>query len=448
MDSNLLQRFQQYVRSNALLTKEDKVLLAVSGGVDSMVMLALFAQSGYDTGVAHCNFRLRAEESDEDELLVEKEAGRYGVPFYNVRFDTAGEMERTGESVQIAARRLRYAWFDELSRLHGYSAIAIAHHADDSIETFFINMFRGTGLRGLTGINIVNGRVVRPMLFATRKEIMDYAMLNSIAYREDSSNSSTKYLRNKIRLGIVPRLKEISPKFPETMGANLERLTDAQQFIDKGIELIREQAEEHRNGLIIIDPQDIDPSFPMDFVIYELMSKYGFKGDVVKMLCTALRDGKSGKRFYAKEYLAYSDRGKIIVERIGSGDICEVEVPEDTRRMYCGNSVLYFEMLDVDSIDDLRQPGNIAFFDAGKLGFPLRVRKWQEGDSFFPIGMNGKKKVSDYLIDDKVSVAEKQRQFVMLNGEDIIWLLGRRPDERYKVGPETETVLKVTKEII
>lgn len=448
MDSNLLQRFQHYIKSNSLLTPEDKILLAVSGGVDSMVMMSLFAKSGYNVGVAHCNFQLRERESLEDEILVKNEAARYGLPSYNIRFDTQGEMERTGESVQIAARRLRYTWFEELCREHGYTVISIAHHADDSIETFFINMFRGTGLRGLTGINIVNGKIIRPLLFATRKDIMDYAIVNFIAYREDSSNRSTKYLRNKIRLGLIPRIKEINPRFPEIMGANLERLTDAQLFIDKGIEIIRRQVEEHHDGLITINTSDIDTAFPIDFVIYELLSKYGFKGDVIKSLCLALKEGRTGKRFYAKEYLAYSDRGKIIVEKISTEDTCDVEITRNMHRSYCGNSVFHFEILDIDSIDDLKQPENVALFDVDKLQFPLHTRKWQDGDYFFPIGMNGKKKVSDYLIDEKVSIAEKQRQFVLLNGEDVIWIAGRRSDERYKVTSETENVLKVTKDLL
>ena len=227
----LLDKFQDYIRENELVKPSERVLLTVSGGVDSMVMLSLFARSGYAIGVAHCNFQLRGAESEEDEVLVQQEAARYGVPFYNMRFDTKGEMERTGESVQMAARRLRYDWFNALCAEYGYDAIAIAHHADDSIETFFINLLRGTGLRGLTGIHAVNGRIVRPLLFASRRDILDYAHAERIPFREDSSNRSTKYLRNKVRLGLIPRIREINPKFTEQMCANIERLTDAQLFL-------------------------------------------------------------------------------------------------------------------------------------------------------------------------------------------------------------------------
>ena len=210
--NQLLEGFKHYVASHKMIAPDDRILLTVSGGVDSMVMLSLFARCGYSIGVAHCNFCLRGEESDEDEVLVEKEAAKYGVEFFNRRFPTREEMERTGESMEMAARRLRYAWFEELCVEHGYTKIAIAHHADDSIETFFINLLRGTGLRGLTGISVTNGRVFRPLMFASRREITEYAVANGIPFREDSSNRSTKYLRNKIRLGLIPRIREINPK--------------------------------------------------------------------------------------------------------------------------------------------------------------------------------------------------------------------------------------------
>ena len=286
----LLEAFQRYVAENDLATHDDRILLTVSGGVDSMVMLSLFTRSGYSVGVAHCNFQLRGAESDEDEVLVEEEAKKYGVEFYNKRFETTAEMERTGESMEMAARRLRYAWFDTLSRGQGYTAVAIAHHADDSIETFFINLLRGTGLRGLTGISTQVGRIIRPLMFASRKEILEYAVANRIPFREDSSNRSTKYLRNKIRLGLIPRIREINPKFTSLMSRNLARLTDAQLFINHGIERIRGEAVTSADGFDTIHLDRIDPAFPQEFVIYELLSSaYGFKGDVVDSLCHSLR---------------------------------------------------------------------------------------------------------------------------------------------------------------
>lgn len=448
MHESLLSKFQNYIKHNELVELDDKILLTVSGGLDSMVMLSLFVQSGYDVGVAHCNFCLRGKESDEDEVVVEQQATKHGVPFYNKRFDTQSEIDRTGESVQMVARRLRYDWFEELSVEHGYTAISIAHHADDSIETFFINLFRGTGLKGLTGITVSRGRIVRPMLFASRKEIADYAHAHKLPFREDSSNRSTKYLRNRIRLGLVPRIREISPSFTETMTKNTRRITQSQQFIDATIEMIRTRVESVSGGVVVIDPRLINGGFSCDFVIYELLSRYGFKGDVVDALCRALDNNTSGRRFYSPLNVAYIDRGNILIEPIPSQDSCEVILEENVHKVYCGNKVIYVDRLNIDDIDTLSLPENIAMLDASKLTFPLTLRRWAEGDRMIPLGMEGHKKVSDMLIDAKVSLSAKARQFVLCNGDDVVWLIGMRIDDRYKVVSQTEHVLRLVSEVL
>ncbi len=450
MDNTLFKRFRRYVDEHDLVAPGDRILLAVSGGVDSMAMLALFAEWGCDFAVAHCNFQLRGAESDEDEELVRTEAARYGVPFYNVRFDTEGEMERTGESVQVAARRLRYAWFDQLCREHGYNVISVAHHADDSIETFFINLFRGTGLKGLTGISIVNGRVIRPLLFATRREILDYAAARKIPFREDSSNRSTKYLRNKIRLGLVPRLKEINPRFTETMRRNVDRLTQTQGFIDAAISTIRRDVQTADGERVTIEVGRIPEGFPVGFVVYELLSsEWGFKGDVIDGIVHSLERGATGRRFYSRDHVAFTDRGRIVVEPIGDDDPCEVAVEGGSKRIYAGNAVYHLSHVDIDAVETLAVSENTALIDADCLTWPLVLRRWREGDRFVPLGMQGSKKVSDYLTDRKVSLPEKARQFVLVDGSgEVVWLAGRRPDERFKVTPETENVLKITGEVV
>lgn len=445
----MLEKFQEYVEQNALASHDDKILLTVSGGVDSMVLLDLFTKSGYNVGVAHCNFQLRGDESEEDEVLVEERAAEYGVGFYNKRFETTAEMDRTGESMEMAARRLRYEWFEEICTEQGYTVIAVAHHADDSIETFFINLFRGTGLRGLTGIKKQIGKVVRPLSFVTRKEILEYAAANRIPYREDSTNRSTKYLRNKIRLGLIPRLREIKPKFTKLMRANLARLGDAQSFINICIEQIAKEAISEENGIYTLHIDRISSDMPLSFVIYEMLNtKFGFKGDVTDSLVRSFNSRVTGRRFYSKEYVAYVDRGEILIKAIESSDSCEVDVAKGVGRSYCGNSVLYFEEIVIDLIEEFNLGSNVALIDADKLSFPLTLRKWREGDSFTPLGMSGRKKVSDFLIDEKVSMPEKERQFVLTSDGEIVWLLGRRIDERYKIDDESENILKITKEII
>ncbi|MBR6656356.1 MAG: tRNA lysidine(34) synthetase TilS [Alistipes sp.] len=442
----LLKAFEKYVERHELFSHDDKILLAVSGGVDSMVMLSIFVRLGYNIGVAHCNFHLRGKESDEDTEMVLAECERLGVHCHISHFDTEAEMARTGDSMEMAARRLRYDWFNELCRTEGYSAIAVAHHTNDSIETFFINLLRGTGLRGLTGINRQYGKVVRPLLYASRKDILEYAKQNQIPYREDSSNLSTKYLRNKIRLGLLPMLTEINPRFTALMRGNLYRLNNAQVFIDVAIDRIREVAMHSENGIDTIEVPKIDEMYPRDFVIYELLnSSYGFKGDVVEELNKALKRGVTDRRFYARDYVAYLDRGNIMITAIEDEDDCEVVVEREDIRSYCGNAVLYYEHTDIDNVNEYRLPNDVALLDESKLQYPLRLRRWREGDSFIPFGMAGRKKVGDYLTDQKVPIVERKRQFVLLSGEDIVWIVGRRTDERFRVGNNTENILKITK---
>lgn len=445
----LLEEFEKYIAENELFSHDDKLLLTVSGGVDSMVMMALTAAAGYRFGVVHCNFQLRGNESDEDEVLVESEARRYGVEFYNKRFDTVGEMERTGESMEMAARRLRYAWFKELCEEHGYTAIVIAHHGNDSIETFFINLLRGTGLRGLTGISTQVGHIVRPMMFATRKIIHDYAVAHRIPYREDSSNRSTKYLRNKVRLGVVPMFKDIKPQFTNIMRRNIARLSQAQDFITSAINIVKGEAMERSGDMHTLWVDRIRPTLPRHYVIYEILSsEFGFKGDVVDALCRALDAELSGRRFYAREWVAVTDRGRVVISPIADDDDCEVIVDRGAIRSYAGGVALYYEYCDIDFINSLDQGDNVALLDADKLKFPLRLRRWQDGDWFVPFGMSGRKKLSDFLIDKKVSLAEKRRQFVLMSGDDIVWVVGRRLDDRYAITRKTENVLKVVRDTL
>lgn len=445
----LIDKFQEYVTREKLFTPKDKILLTVSGGVDSMVLMSLCVNSGYTVGVAHCNFSLRGAESDEDEILVQEHARKYGIECYNRRFDTVGEMERTGESMEMAARRLRYTWFAELCEEHGYTVIAVAHHIDDSIETFFINLLRGTGLRGLTGIHQQVGRVVRPLMFATRKEIVEYALHKHIPYREDSSNKTTKYLRNKIRLGLTPRIREINPRFPFIMSRNIERLMAAQRFIDGAIDHIYTDAVSEEEGIITINIDRITDADTREFVIYEILSsRFGFKGDVVDGLCRALQNETTGRRFYSRSHVAYVDRGNIVVAEVSDEDSCQVAVKQGQQRAYCGNAVLYFEVVDVDSLPTYNVADNVALLDADKVAFPLTLRRWSEGDTFIPFGMTGRKKVSDFLIDGKISMAEKGRQFVLISGSEIAWLVGRRIADPFRITDQTERVLRIIKEII
>lgn len=444
-EGELLDSFRRYVSRHELFSEKDFILLTVSGGVDSMVMMNLFAASGFRFAVAHCNFQLRGAEADEDTELVKREAAGLGVTCHTINFDTLAECERTGESVEMAARRLRYAWFEELCQKYSYTAVSVAHHADDSIETFFINLLRGTGLKGLTGISRHNGRIVRPLMFASRKDIMEYAIRHHIPFREDSTNRSTKYLRNKVRLGLIPMIREITPAFTSLMRGNLYRLRDAQRFIEAAIQEIQQQIMHRESQTEVIEVSRISSSYPAEFVLYEILnSQFGFKGDVVTDLYKAYRHSQTGKRFYSRDHVAVVDRGRILVERIREDDPCIIEVERDTLRSYCQGVQLQYEHTDIDHQLSYNLPQEIALLDEQKLVWPLHLRRWQEGDSFIPFGMNGRKKVSDFLTDAKFSMLDRQRQFVLLSGEDIVWLVGERIDDRYRITSKTENILKIT----
>ncbi|MDR0954796.1 MAG: tRNA lysidine(34) synthetase TilS [Rikenellaceae bacterium] len=446
MADRLFTRFTDYISSHALVVPGDKVLLAVSGGVDSMVMLHLFSRFGTPYGVAHCNFHLRGEEGDEDAVSVQQAAEALGVEHFNRDFDTQGEVEVTGESIEMAARRLRYAWFKELCEEFGYTKIVIAHHNDDSIETFFINLIRGTGLRGLTGIHATNGNIVRPLLFATRREILEYAHANNVSFREDSSNLSKKYIRNKIRLGVIPRIREIAPQFGTTMTENVERLTNALRFIDTQMEGIRGRITRTEGDATVIDVEAIDPVLSRDYVVYEMLRPYGFNADVVEDLLQSLDAGKSGTRFFSPTHIAYLNRRRIILKDIREEENYRFTVEESDPRAYGPGGVLLFETLEREDVESLRQPEEVALLDAAKIAYPLTVRVWQEGDSFIPLGMEGHKKISDFLIDEKVALPDKERQLVIVSGGDIVWLVGWRIDERYKVTEQTKHVLRISRQ--
>jgi tRNA(Ile)-lysidine synthase len=322
----------------------------------------------------------------------------------------------------------------------------IAHHNDDSIETFFINLIRGTGLRGLTGIHATNGNIVRPLLFATRREILEYAHANNVSFREDSSNRSKKYIRNKIRLGVIPRIREIAPQFGTTMTENVERLTNAVRFIDTQMEGIRGRITRAEGDATVIDVEAIDRVLSRDYVVYEMLRPYGFNADVVEDLLQSLDAGKSGTRFFSPTHIAYLNRRRIILKDIREEENYRFTVEENDPRAYGPGGVLLFETLEREDVENLRQPEEVALLDAAKIAYPLTVRVWQEGDSFIPLGMEGRKKISDFLIDEKVALPDKERQLVIVSGGDIVWLVGWRIDERYKVTEQTKHVLRISRQ--
>lgn len=422
------------LRHTSLFERADRVLVAVSGGVDSMVMLDLLSRAAQDIGldrlaVAHCNFSLRGQESDRETKLVQDVCREKGIEFFCRQFDTKAQCALTGQSTQMVARRLRYDFFDELCLEHNFNKVAIAHNAGDSIETFFVNLTRGTGLRGLTGIGVSRGRIVRPLLGFSRGEIEKYATANAVQWLNDSSNATLDYLRNRLRHDILPRLDSSVPSFGQTMASNMRHLEAAQTFIDQTISQIKDRLLV--DGVLDMASLRLDPSF--DFLLFEILHPYGFSGAVVADIARATL---SGKEFFAERYTAILDRDGLIIQsreaRLFQERVIQADDP-------C------IEWLTVDEIQSLATPSNVALLTADAIVFPLTLRRWSAGDWFVPLGLKGQKKVSDFLIDAKVSIPDKQQQGVLVTGHDtIIWLVGRRIDDRFKVHERSGRVLRIT----
>lgn len=436
----MLDTFRQYITRRDLVTPNDHILIAVSGGRDSMTLLHLLQQThpSAQLGVAHCNFGLRGNESDSDQALVQDTCQKYGIPLHLARFDTEEEARRSGDSIQMAARRLRYQWFDSLCDQHNYQKIAIAHHGDDSVETFFINLLRGTGLRGLTGISDLRGRIIRPLLFARRDQITAYAAQHGIPYRDDSTNTSLKYLRNRLRHQIIPQLASSGNSFAQTMEGNLTRLQQAQQYIDHHISHLRQRAWDGTT----LDLTQLS-SDTLGFELYELLSPYGFAPETLEDLAHLIRSHAqdsdttvSGKQFIAEQWTATLDRRRLLLSPRTVQPFREELIAADDSRI---------EWLTVSQLPaTLATPPNIAYLTADALQFPLRLRRWQEGDWFIPLGMCGQKKVSDFLIDIKMPLTEKTQQGVLLSGSTIIWLTHQRIDDRYKVTQSARKIIRIT----
>lgn len=424
----MLKDFKNYIERQELISPADRILLGVSGGIDSMAMLDLFLSCGYDIAIAHCNFMLRGSESDAEQALVEDVALRNNIPLFVRSFDTRQQATDSGESIQMAARRLRYEWFDELCRDNHFDKIAIAHHGNDSTETFFINLLRGTGLRGLTGISSINGRIIRPMLFAHRDRITSYVAERGVRFLNDSSNEQIKYLRNRLRHDILPRLADSAPSFMETMADNISRLERTQRFIDNQIDKIRSRAVSGN----CIDLAIVEQEGNVNFVLFELLYPYGFPPEVIEDLTHSI--GSSGKRFISPNYVATLDRERIIIEPKTPKRIEEQKIDMDDPRV---------EIVDIDRLMSLDTPSNEALLCVDAVTFPITVRKWRAGDWFIPLGMKGQKKVSDYLIDTKVAVTDKETQCVLCSGETIMWLVGRRIDDRFKVTELSRRVIRI-----
>ncbi|MGX7666348.1 tRNA lysidine(34) synthetase TilS [Flavobacterium pedocola] len=431
----MFQKLQDHINTNLPFLKGKKLLLAVSGGIDSMVLLSLFKQSGFDIAVAHCNFNLRGEESDGDENFVKTICRNSGIIFFVKHSDTKTYADSHKLSIQLAARQLRYEWFGELMENEGFDYLLTAHHLDDSLETFLINLTRGTGLEGLTGIPQQNEKIVRPLLIFSREEIESYAKENAVKWREDSSNASDKYLRNKLRHDVVPVLKELNPNLLHSFQQTLENLQQSNSMVDDASEIVYRKVVEDSNFQKRINLSELRVLPNYQAYLYQWLKPFGFTAwkDIYD-----LTEAQSGKQVFSETHRLLKDREVLILE---------AKSPEDSMPFFLDENVTEIQhpkAMEISYVTNVTVSGSSGsiFVDKDSLKFPLVFRKWQEGDYFYPFGMTGKKKVSKYFKDEKFSLIEKENTWLLCSGEEIVWIVGSRADRRFSVTETTQTIIK------
>jgi len=429
--------FQNVLDSKLDFLKGKKLLLAASGGIDSMVLVDLLLKENFEIAIAHCNFQLRGIESFEDQKFIENFAQKNNIPVFITQFDTKAFAEDYKLSTQVAARELRYNWFYELLETEIYDCILTAHHADDNLETFLINLSRGTGIEGLTGIPQQNEKIIRPLLAFSRMEIEAYAKENQVEWRDDSSNASDKYLRNKIRHHIVPLLKELNPEFLGTFQKTQDYLQQTQAMAEDAAIMVYQQVAQEANDEIHFNLKKLKKLPNYHSYLYQWLNEFGFSAwkDIY-----ALADSQSGKQVFSPQFRLIKNRDFLILSPLKiETETSEFRIDENTTDV---NFPIKLTFSNVDSV--IQTSNKTIFTDAEKLEFPLILRRWNEGDIFEPFGMGGKsKKVSKFFKDEKFSLAEKEKTWLVCSGNKIVWIVGKRADERFKVSETTKNILQI-----
>lgn len=432
----MLKRFTSFIHKHALLTNESKVLLAVSGGLDSMVMLNLFIRAGYRVGVAHVNFQLRGTESDRDQQFVAAYCTKAGIPFHATTVDTNNYAITHKLSTQMAARELRYKWFHELMNEQGYDLLATAHHLSDSVETVLLNVARGSGNAGLTGIPIRNDRVIRPLMFASRDELLAYAAENSVTWREDQSNATDDYQRNLIRHKIAPVMRNINPGLEATVQHAALKAAGDEELVDRAVKqwMIENVAQSGEQTKIL--KKGLDSLQHPEALLLRVLEPYGFNfSNVVDAI--AIAQGQSGKTFQSSTHELVIDRTHLIVTPLAV-KLQPVSIEAGSSSSTFGPFEL---IIHKQQSPQINSDSSTACLDMKKIVFPLKWRVWEDGDYFFPLGMRGRKKVSDFLVDLKVSLPDKRSVTVIESNNDIVCLPGLRIDDRFKVTSDTKAAL-------
>lgn len=454
----LLKQFVTYIENHHLFSPKDKLLLAVSGGIDSVVLCELCKQAEFDFAIAHCNFQLRGEDSNRDEQFVKELAKKYGVEFFVKTFDTKLIALQQKKSIEETARDLRYEWFKEIvdrwpmaddrkpfttanDQRSTANYILTAHHADDTIETVMMNFFRGTGIKGLRGILPKNGKVIRPLLFARRKDLEEFLQANQLQYVSDYTNFEDEYTRNFFRNKFIPSVQEYFPGADENVLKNAERFTEVEELYNQAIALHKKKLLETRGGSEIHIPVlKLKKSTPLHSIVYEIIKDFGFSSHQTNEVI-ALLDSDSGKYISSSSHRIIKNRNWIIIAPVNAADSQIVLIEGE------GNWEFGTKNLEVKFIPNpqslIPNSNSTAHLDAAEIKFPLLLRKWKTGDYFYPLGMKKKKKLSRFFIDNKLSKTEKENSWIIESNKRIVWVLGHRIDERFKITGKTKQGLKI-----
>ncbi|WP_340201967.1 tRNA lysidine(34) synthetase TilS [Ascidiimonas sp. W6] len=430
-------RFQQHIERTFPYLRTSKFLVAVSGGLDSVVLVHLCKEAALDFSIVHCNFNLRGKESDEDEAFVKKLGTALKVEVYTKSFDTQLQVTNTNQSVQMVARSLRYQWFNELCLDYGFTYVLTAHHLDDSMETFFINLSRGTGIEGLTGIPERNKKVLRPLLPFSREELKNYAVKKKISWREDSSNQETKYLRNKIRHTLIPILKDLHPDFTQSFTNTQNFLKGTSTIVETHINTLKGSLFIHQDSVITVDTDALLALVPLDAYLYELFKE--FQVTAWKDLKHLLK-AQSGKQLLSATHRFVKDRDRLLITPLLKSSVnSEVYYwPKETSYINAPICLSFRETKNLGKTDALK-----INVDKEKLKFPLIVRKWKNGDYFYPTGMRGKKKLSKFFKDEKYALPDKEAQWLLCSEDAIVWVIGKRADRRFLPELTTTSILEI-----
>ncbi|MBK6985932.1 MAG: tRNA lysidine(34) synthetase TilS [Bacteroidetes bacterium] len=437
----MLKRFEVNINKNTLLNKTDKLLLAFSGGVDSVVLADLLHKAGYNIELAHCNFQLRGQEAKDDTAFCENFAKSINTKFHVIYFDTKAYAAEHKLSIQMTARELRYNWFKSLKAEHSFDFILTAHHANDNVETVFVNLIRGTGIKGLQWDSEKQNDIVRPLLFATKDEIKDYAIKNKLVFREDSSNQEIKYKRNFIRHQIIPELKKLNPALEETFTTSIQFFKQSADIVAEFAQLKFKSICKEENSQLFIDINLLLQEAQKETLLFEWLYRKNFKTSQIQQLTEVLMTDKQvGKQFSSSTHQLVVDRKYVIVqslEKESSEKVFVIKSISDTAHLPIK---LNFEETSHREFSKVKNEITIAFSD--NL-FPLTLRKWKQGDKFKPLGLNGFKKLSDFFKDQKLSLFEKEATWILESKEHIVWVVGYRMDDRCKLTDETEKVIKI-----